>query len=236
MKANYIPTCSGELYCRISGSGIPLLLLHGNGESSSIFQEQIAFFSQHYMVIALDTRGHGQSERGDTELTFLQLTQDVKTVLDHLHIERTNIIGFSDGGNTALLFAERYPERVHTVIVVGANVTTEGMSSWELTKVKWTVTFLQYAEKIYPPAKLKREIVDLMFRQVNNTHFELTNIQAPTLVMAGENDVIKRSHTESIAHRIKESQLLIVPKADHFFMVEKPDNFNPLALNFLKNH
>lgn len=236
MKAIYIPTGSGELYCRISGSGIPLLLLHGNGESFSIFQEQIAFFSQHYMVIALDTRGHGQSERGDTELTFLQLTQDVKTVLDHLHIERTNIIGFSDGGNTALLFAERYPERVNTMIVAGANVTIEGMSSWELTKLKWTVTFLQYTEKIYPPVKLKREIVDLMLHQVNNTHFELSNIQAPTLVMAGENDVIKRSHTESIAHRIKDSQLLIVPKADHFFMVKQPDNFNPSALNFLKNH
>lgn len=136
MKAVYIPTDSGELYCRISGSGKPLLLLHGNGEDHSVFQHQMTFFSQYYTVIAVDTRGHGQSNRGDTELTFEQFIRDVKAVLDYLNIKRTTIIGFSDGGNTALLFAERYPERVYALIVVGANVKAEGMSSYELQKVK----------------------------------------------------------------------------------------------------
>lgn len=90
--------------------------------------------------------------------------------------------------------------------------------------------------KVYPPAKLKREVVDLMFNQLKNTCFKLSAIQAPTLVMAGENDVIKRSHTKMIAHYIQNSQLLIVPKADHFFIVSQSDIFNRAALKFLKNH
>lgn len=236
MKAIYIPTDSGEMYCRISGSGMPLILLHGNGEDLSIFQSQMTFFSQYYTVVAIDTRGHGRSERGDTALTFAQLAQDIKTVLDYLHIERTNIIGFSDGGNTALLFAERYPKKIQAMIVVGANVKAEGMNSWELQKVKWSVSFLHYLEKFYSPAKLKREVVDLMFGQLNNTQFKLENIQASTLVMAGENDVIKRNHTKMIARKIKDSQLLIVPKADHFLIMKQADKFNQLALNFLKKH
>lgn len=236
MKAIYIPTDSGEMYCRISGSGMPLILLHGNGEDLSIFQSQMTFFSQYYTVVAIDTRGHGRSERGDTALTFAQLAQDIKTVLDYLHIERINIIGFSDGGNTALLFAERYPKKIQAMIVVGANVKAEGMNSWELQKVKWNVSFLHYLEKFYSPAKLKREVVDLMFGQLNNTQFKLENIQASTLVMAGENDVIKRNHTKMIARKIKDSQLLIVPKADHFLIMKQADKFNQLALNFLKKH
>ncbi|MBM6613322.1 alpha/beta hydrolase [Desemzia sp. RIT804] len=236
MRSVYIPTNSGELHCCVMGEGAPLLLLHGNGESSSIFQYHMAFFSQYYTVIALDTRGHGYSDRGTTKLNFEQFAQDVRLVLDYLHIERTNIIGFSDGGNTALLFAEYYPKRVHALIVVGANIKAEGMKSWELQKVKWMFNFLQYIEMIYPTIQLKKEIVDLMFHQINNTLFDLKNIQAPTLIMAGENDVIKQSHTELIARQINDHQLRIMPKADHFFMLKQPDIFNSVALSFLKKY
>ncbi|MGE7366106.1 alpha/beta fold hydrolase [Desemzia incerta] len=75
-----------------------------------------------------------------------------------------------------------------------------------------------------------------MTTQLRSASFELTKILSPTLVMAGENDVIKLSHTQWIAQQIKNSQLVIIPKADHFFLVKNPNEFNKIIESFLKNH
>ena len=134
MESVYIPVKGGSLHCRIGGMGKPLLLLHGNGEDYTIFQRQIDYFKAFYTVIALDTRGHGKSIKKQDTLIFEAFVNDIETVLDYLHIEKTAIIGFSDGGNTALLFAQHFPEKVSKLVIVGANTEPEGMKKVELLK------------------------------------------------------------------------------------------------------
>ena len=109
------------------GSGFPLILLHGNGENSSYFSHQIDEFARKYHVYALDTRGHGNTPQGSKPFTIRQFADDLLEFMNEHEIQRANILGFSDGGNIALIFAMKYPDRVHKLIVDGANLKPEGV-------------------------------------------------------------------------------------------------------------
>lgn len=236
MESVYIPVKDGSLHCQIGGTGEPLLLLHGNGEDHTIFQQQIEYFKLFYTVLALDTRGHGKSVVKHEKLTFKTFIKDIDTVLTYFHIEKTSIIGFSDGGNTALLFAQHFPEKVTKLIVVGANTDPEGMKKAEWLKVEAALAAIKIRGFFDPTFRSKRAVYELMTTQLRNTRFDLTKILSPALVMAGENDVIRLSHTQWIVQQIKHSRLVIIPKADHFFLLKNPSEFNAIAESFLKKH
>ena len=93
-----------QLYYTEQGQGTPFVLLHGNGESSDYFSHQIEHFSKTYRVIAVDTRGHGKSPRGDAPFTLAQFVEDLKQLLDYLELKKIILLGFSDGGNIAMMF------------------------------------------------------------------------------------------------------------------------------------
>lgn len=116
-----------KLYYTEEGSGTPLILLHGNGEDGSYFVHQIKYFKNRYRVIALDTRGHGQSPRGEKPFTIRQFAEDLHDFMDEKGIGKAHILGFSDGGNIALVFALKYPERVAHLVLNGANLDASGV-------------------------------------------------------------------------------------------------------------
>ena len=91
------------------GSGEPFILLHENGENGTYFEHQIAYFSDRYRVIALDTRGHGQSPRGIVPFTVEQFSCDLYEFMKELGIDSAHILGFSDGANIAMRFAIKHP-------------------------------------------------------------------------------------------------------------------------------
>ncbi len=111
-----------ELHYREQGTGEPLILLHGNGKDGSYFEHQMAAFAPRYRVIALDTRGHGRSPRGKAPFTIRQFADDLLAFMDERGIGRAHVLGFSDGGNIALVFALAHPERVGKLVLNGANL------------------------------------------------------------------------------------------------------------------
>ena len=124
-----------NLYTKESGSGQPMVLLHGNGEDSSYFVNQISFFESKYLVIAVDTRGHGSSPRGRGTFTLERFADDLKGFLDRRGLRRIILLGFSDGGNIALIFALKYPGYVDRLILNGANLNPFGMKPSVLADV-----------------------------------------------------------------------------------------------------
>ena len=94
-----------KLYYQEKGTGEPLILLHGNGEDSSYFKNQIDYFQNTYRVIAIDTRGHGRSPRGDAPFTIEQFACDLYDFMQEHRISNAIILGFSDGANIAMRFA-----------------------------------------------------------------------------------------------------------------------------------
>ena len=214
------------------GEGEPLLFLHGNGENSEYFDYQIEYFSCFFRVIAVDSRGHGKSERGAGELTLQRIADDLYEFMNALSIERANLLGFSDGGNIALLFALRHQDRINKLIINGANLDTKGVLGIFQAGVVVSHALLALPEKRSPKARLKREILSLMIGQPDITPDELKIISVPTLVLAGTKDLIKQKHTEKIAGSIQNSRLCFIG-GDHMIARNNPDEFNKAVYEFL---
>ncbi len=106
---NYAALNGVRIYYEVYGKGNPLILIHGNGGNIKGMQYQIEYFSKYYRVIAMDCRGRGKSELGKDSLTYMQMTKDVVSLLDYLHVDSTFIIGRSDGGIIGLLMGIYYP-------------------------------------------------------------------------------------------------------------------------------
>ena len=222
-----------HLYYKEKGKGKPLILLHGNGEDSSYFESQMDYFSQTRRVIAVDTRGHGRSPRGTAPFTIRQFAEDLREFMEEMGIERADLLGFSDGGNIALIFALRYPERVDRLILNGANLWSRGVKP----SVQIPIILGYYAAYFFGhfsgKARANAELLRLMVKDPNIEKEELRSIQSPTLVIAGERDMIREEHTRLIAAEIPGAKLRIIP-GDHFIAAGNPEAFNREVDRFLR--
>lgn len=214
------------------GSGEPLILLHGNGEDSSYFVHQMEPFARHFRVIAPDTRGHGQTPRGDAPFTIRQFAEDLLVFMDRLGLDKADILGFSDGGNIAMIFAMEHPERVGRLILDGANLDASGVKRSIQIPIEIGYRFARLFAARNPGARKNTEMLGLMVNDPNVRPEELPRIQAPTLVIAGDKDMIKDAHTRLIAAHIPGAELEII-RGDHFIANKEPAAFNEAVLRFL---
>ena len=221
-----------ELFYIEKGQGFPLILLHGNGENSSYFAHQIEEFSSSYHVYAIDTRGHGKSPRGTAPFTIRQFADDLLAFMDCHGIEKAHILGFSDGGNTAMIFAMKYPERVERLILNGANLDPSGVKRSTQLPIEIGYKFASRAAHKSEKAKQNAEMLGLMVNDPNVDPDELKSIKARTLVIAGTSDMIREDHTRLIASKIAGSQLAII-KGNHFIANKNAPEFNRVVLEFL---
>ena len=215
------------------GQGDPIILMHGNGEDCSIFNGQIDVFAQHYHVYALDTRGHGKTPRGDKPFTIRQFADDLMGFMDEHQIEKAHVLGFSDGGNIAMIFAMKYPERVDRLILNGANLTPAGVKRSIQIPIEIGYRIAKLFGGKNDSAKSHMEMLGLMVNDPNVRPEELEAIRANTLVIAGTKDMILESETKRIAENIPDSQLVFV-EGDHFIAKKKPEEFNRAVLEFLE--
>lgn len=219
-----------KLHFTKQGSGPPLLLLHGNGEDGSYFVHQLAEFSGDFTVYAIDTRGHGRSPRGTAPFTLTQFAEDLLVFMDEQAMERADILGFSDGGSIALLFALKYSTRVGRLILNGANLDPSG--------VKWTVQLpivLGYHLcRLFksPDAQAHAELLGLMVNEPHIDPSSLGTLPMPVLVIAGTRDMIRTAHTRAIAAAIPHSRLTLL-EGDHFIANKAPAAFNAAVRAFL---
>ncbi len=215
------------------GSGEPLLFLHGNQEDGSLFEKQIPAFSPYYRVILPDTRGHGRSPRGDAPFTLSQFADDLFSFIRRLELPPCHIVGFSDGANIAMHFALRYPALLRRLVLVGGNYAPTGVHRRFQIPIELCYRFLCRAEKKRPKLRQKREMVGLMTEDTGLLPEELVKIRIPTLIMAGDHDMIRFSHTETLHHLIPGSRLEIL-RGPHDLMQKNPVAFNRTLLQFLR--
>jgi len=223
IKLNYIE----------KGSGFPLILLHGNGESLEYFCNQMDYFSNSFRVIAVDTRGHGRSPRGSGEFSIRRFADDLADFMDEHGIFKANILGFSDGGNIALCFALKYRDRVEKLILNGANLFSSGVK----TSVQLPIIIGYRVARLFANknenAKRNAEMLGLMVNDPALTSATISVITVPTLVIAGTNDMIKESHTKLIAKSLPNAELAFI-EGDHFIAAKNSPAFNKVVFDFLK--
>ena len=223
-----------SLYYEEQGKGEPIFLLHGNGEDGTYFVNQLSYFSDKYRMIAVDTRGHGKSQRGTAPFTMEQFAMDLQDLMDRLQISGAVILGFSDGANIAMKFALKYPDRVKALILNGGNLNTKGVKRCIQIPIEIGYRFAKLFAGKSEEARSHMEILGLMVNEPNIKPEELRAIQAPTLVIAGTKDMIKQAHTEMIAENIPNAKLSVIP-GDHFIANKNPDEFNQEVEDFLRS-
>jgi pimeloyl-ACP methyl ester carboxylesterase len=222
-----------QLHYIEQGQGQPLILLHGNGESCDYFEHQIPCFSKDYRVIAIDTRGHGKSPRGDKPFTIKQFAEDLYDFMDAKGITKANILGFSDGGNIALEFALKHPERIEKLILNGANLFPSGVKPLYQWPIEIGYRIAKMFSKKSSKAKQNAELLGLMVNEPHIDPSELARLTIPVLVIAGKKDMIKESHTRLIYKSLPDAQLNII-EGDHFIANKNYEAFNRVVERFLR--
>ena len=220
------------LHVREAGHGAPLVLLHGNGESSDYFVHQIDYFSKSRRVLAVDTRGHGRSPRGTAPFTLEQFARDLKALLDERGIDRADLLGFSDGGNVALLFALKYPGRVNRLILNGANLSPSGVKLRVQLPICLGYGLASLIALFDPKAAAKKELLGLMVTQPHIAPQSLQAVAAPVLVIVGDRDMIRGSHSHLIAASLPNGRLRVL-RGSHFVAHENIAAFNRAVEAFL---
>lgn len=230
----YVTVNGIDIYYETYGIGEPLILLHGNSESIASFKNQIPELSKYYRVIALDTRGQGKSGEDGKKYTYDLFADDLKAFLDYLKLDKVNILGWSDGGNTGLITAIKYPNKINKLITMGANIFIDNtVVDNKIFKLLNKQIKAQSKDSSYY-SKNSIRLKTLLLTEPNHTFEDLGQIKIPVLVIAGERDVIKEEHTKAIAANIKNSILKIERNETHEFPAENPKLFNQIVLDFLK--
>lgn len=223
-----------KIYYEVYGDGQPLLMLHGALESIVSFEKQIPFFAKSFKVIAVDTRGHGNSTADSMKLSYELYADDVYKLLNELNIDSAYILGWSDGGNTGLILAMQHPGKVKKLAVMGAVLFNNNTSifDWVNKAIKDQIKTLE--KKNDPSQDFEWRVKHCLLTEPNIMPSSLKAIKCPVLVMAGEHDVVKEGHTKLIANSIPSSKMVIFEKASHQAPVEIPDKFNHTVLRFFQ--
>jgi len=252
LAGKYLDVDDIKVYYEIYGTGEPLLLLHGNGGSIESFEFQIPELSKLFQVIAVDSRGQGRSTDSDKEITYALMASDMNELIDKLKLMSVYIVGWSDGGNIGLELAYAHPEKVKKLIAFGANYSHENfLTPYDstiimdkndplvVTTIGWKQkSAARASERLSPMPEssptVQKKLADLMEKYPNFTIEQLKQINVPTLIAAGDHDLINLDHTVELFKNLPHAQILIIPGATHVVLFEQPELVNSEIIKFLR--
>jgi len=255
IKANDV-----NIYYEISGEGPALVLLHGWTENHKVWKLQIPEFSKGYRVIAVDLRGHGESDKPESGYSIQTFADDLYHVLNELGIDKAIIAGHSMGGMTALVFYLTYPEKAKALILV--NTTSAGIHDTGPMPLRETLELIRtagfenvveqfFAQTFFAPGTsedlinwAKSEVlknpqyaVEETLKAIMNHDVtgKLSRIAVPTLIIHSTLDLaIGVKMAEILNEGIPNSSIRIIEGVGHHTMLEKPDEFKTAVLDFLR--
>jgi pimeloyl-ACP methyl ester carboxylesterase len=235
-RGRFVEVNGVKIYYQTYGSGRPVLVMHGGAGFIEMMHHQIRALAANRFVIAPDSRAHGRSTDSDEPLSYALMANDMLKLLDELKIDEADIVGWSDGGIIGLDLAMNHPERVGRLVVIGANFDANGLVHKPIIDGKIPRTPRFYKRNAPDPAHWPALCGKLITMQQTQPHYskdDLERIKAPTLVMVGEFDAIKREHTDQLAQAISGGQKEVIEGGTHAVLVEKPRLVNCRLLRFL---
>lgn len=212
-----------KMYYEIHGNGWPLVLIHGGGSTiESTFGRLLPEFAKVHRVIAVELQAHGHTLDIDRPLSFEQDADDVAALLRQLKIEKADIMGFSNGGTTALQIAIRHPKLVNKLVLVSATTKRSGMQPGffegfrgaSLEKMMPQPLKDAYLKANPDPKELQkmfdRDVARMVaFKDISDDRIKA--IQAPSLVINGDADVVRPEHALELSRTLPHARLAILP-------------------------
>lgn len=251
-----------ELYYELHGpeDGEVLVLSNGVLMSTASWGLQTPILAKRYRLLLYDCRGMWRSEHPKGPYTMEMHADDLAALLDGLKINQAHIAGISYGAEVSMVFALKYPQRTRSLFLSSAvsevhDVLRGSINTWaeaaraqdpqRLFDVSFMLNFsdgyiaanrpiIEAAAARYAQLDMDAVLALLdCFDRLDITS-ELHKIMARTLVLVGEEDILKpRKYSEIIAREIPGAELVVIPDAGHAICLEKPALFNALLLGFL---
>lgn len=213
-----------DLYYEMYGQGEPLVILHGNGGYSGSRKNIMPELIKKYKVIAVDHRCHGQSGCSE-ELNYRLMASDINALLTYLKIDSAYVYGHSDGGILGLILGFEYPDKVRKLVASGANVKRDTTALQP-----YIVEMMTHYKELQDPRMQKQ--IKLMSEYPNIAMQELKGIKAPTLIISGDRDAVRLTHSVDIFSHIPNANLSIWPGSTHFVGEENPEKLLKMMMDF----
>ena len=222
------------LYYETYGTGQPLLLVHGNGGSIGWLAAQIAHFSTHRRVIVMDSRDQGRSGDSAGPLTYEKMTDDLAALLDHLDTGPVDVVGWSDGGIEALLLGVRHPGKVKKLVAMAANLDQAEVYPETAALVQDMLAHIPPAVRATPAGQRELKVTTIMLTEPHIDLAALRTVTAPTLILSGDNDLIRLDHSVAIYEALPNAELAVFPHSTHMVPFDDPQLFNATVERFLE--
>jgi len=251
VERGYAPVNGLKLYYEVHGKpakdGVPLVVLHGGGSTiETSFGKLLPLVSKSRRVIAFEQQGHGHTADVDRPFSFAQSADDAVALLRHLHVEKADFLGYSNGGHIALEITLRHPEIVRSLVLESVMVSRDG------TDPQFWGGF-EHATLDEMPAELKKaylataphpeQLPSFFTKSVQRmrefkgwTPAQLKTIRAPTLLVLGDRDIVRVEHAVQMQHLLPDARLAVLPATDHLGMTDRAaemaamlDEFLPVA-------
>ena len=229
MKA--IPAFSGysevnglRMYYEVHGNGQPLVLIHGGGSTiESSFGNIIPFLAAKRKIIAVEMQAHGRTNDRDTDLSFEQDADDIAVLLNNLDIPKADVLGFSNGGHTAIEFSLRHPQLLGKLILASINTRRDALAAafWDgFEGATLDMMPAPLCEAYLQVNNSQSGLLNMFNKDVKRMkHFrgwsdeQIQSIKSPTLVINGNQDVAPVEHAVEIYRLIPNCELVIFPGA-----------------------
>jgi 3-oxoadipate enol-lactonase len=243
-----------------TGTGDPLLLIHGGMISHKEWQPQIAAWSPHFRLIMPDVRGHGASGRDGTPYSIKQWAGDMAALLDTLGIAQAFVCGHSMGGMVAQQLATDYPQKVRALVIAESNYGTRndpmmriaGDLSVGLFKMLGPKTAAKIATAPLTGTPEVRQMLEAeMAHHTDNPanmyaildamnaydgRTNLPRIQCPTLVISGGNFKLGHKQGQHMGATIPSARWMTIANAGHGVNWDNAPDFNEAVLAFFRQH
>jgi pimeloyl-ACP methyl ester carboxylesterase len=239
---SYFDVNGVHTYYEEHGAGDPLLLLHGGLSNADDMGMQTPALAERYRVIVPERRAHGRTADVDGPITYDLMADDTIALMDALDTGPAHLVGWSDGGNVALLVAIKRPDLVRRIVTMGSNSAGDGYAEGvrDLFRPDGPVVptlregWVKHApdgEEHFPVVIEK--MTECWFETYDIPSDQLARIAVPTLIMVGDDDIIRFEHTLDLYETVPDAQLAVIPGASHLAPIEKPELVNQLILDFL---
>ena len=243
-EQGYVENKGARIWYASYGSGSPVILLHGGLGHSGNWGYQVHVLVQNgYRAVLIDSRGHGRSTRDEQAYSYELMATDVSAVMNLLGLQRSVLIGWSDGACTALILARQKPDRVAGVFFFACNMDPSGLKKFAFNPDSalgrcFARHTKDYAELSATPDQFEAftAAVGLMQRtQPNWSVRELAEVSVPVAAVQGEHEeFIKEEHARYLAQNIPDAELVILEGVSHFAPLQRPAVFNAAMLAFVE--